>query len=778
MKIKWLLFSLSFIIFSSTLFSQQIGIGQWRTHLPYQKVIDVVTNNNVVYAATPFNIFTYNSGDNRIERIDKVKGLNDIGISKIAYNVKTSSLLIAYSNTNMDLIKKDGSIINISDIKNKEILGNKTINNIEFRDDLAYLSCGFGIVVLDINMLEIKDTWYIGPDGGFINVQDITYNDTAFFAATEEGIYYARIDTPNLADFNQWHKDNRLPAPDLFFNQIETFDGAIIANYQSDEYASDTLYRFDSTSWNYFLSENHSKHFQLNATHEKLLIAERNSVEVIDKNPDNSFKIWKPNEMPLNPLSADMDDTGDYWIGDSYFGLIKAWNRGWSGERIRPNGPGTPNIFDMDAGGKNVWVVAGGHNSNWGKIYMRDGVFSFVDDTWTTHNHKNTAAFDTISDFVCVKTDPLNHDVTYVGTWGKGLIKFENGDVTTIYNQNNSTLRPWIAANYLTLVSGLDYDNEGNLWVANSGSPSLLSVLLPNGDWKSFNLGGGLSGIDISTMMIDHQNQKWIIKRKEGFLIVFNDNNTFDNPADDQVKTLGSSSGHGGIPGTGVFAMATDQDGEVWIGSDKGICVFSSPELIFTPGADFDAHQILVPRNDGSGLADYLLETEEVTAITVDGANNKWVGTERAGLFQFTPDGLKELHHFTAENSPLLSNSIIDITINDEGEIFIGTTNGIISYKGEATPPKPTNKDVYAYPNPVRPDYTGPIAIKGLVNNADVKITDSYGNTVYSTKSEGGQAIWNGNSLNGSSVASGVYLVFVTNSDGSQKIVTKILVIR
>ena len=224
--------------------------------------------------------------------------------------------------------------------------------------------------------------------------------------------------------------------------------------------------------------------------------------------------------------------------------------------------------------------------------------------------------------------------------------------------------------------------------------------------------------------------------------------------------------------------MATDQDGEVWIGTDKGICVFSSPELIFTPGADFDAHQILVPRNDGSGLADYLLETEQVTAIAVDGANNKWVGTERAGVFQFSPDGLQELNHFTAENSPLLSNSIIGITINNDGEVFIGTNNGIISYKGEATPPNPTNNNVYAYPNPVRPNYNGPIAIKGLVNNADVKITDSYGNAVYATKSEGGQAIWQGYTQDGQKVAAGVYLVFVTNSDGSQKIVTKILVIR
>jgi len=778
MKNKILLSSLILWFFVTASFAQEIGIGQWRTHLPYQKVIDVIAFDKTVFAATPYNIFTHNSVDNRIEQIDKVKGLNDIGVSKIAYHTITRSLLIAYSNTNMDLVKEDGTIINISDIKNKEILGNKTINNIEFREDMAYLSCGFGIVVLDMNKLEIRDTWYIGSNGSFIDIQDLTYNDTSFFVATENGIYFARIDAPNLADFNQWHKDLSIPGPDRFYNQIEAFSGKIITNYRADGFDGDQMYMFNGTVWESFLPENKSRHFQFNVKYDQLLISQRYAVSAYDKNFNEVVKIWKPSKMSLQPLACDLDKNGDYWIGDHYLGLVKAWNGGWSGESIRPNGPGTQSVFDMDAGGTNVWVAAGGRKSNWGKMYMRDGIFSFIEGNWSTHNYSNTPAFDSINDFVCVKTDPANHNITYVGTWGKGLLKYENNELTQIYDKSNSTLRPWIAAEKHILTSGLDFDSDGNLWVANSGAPSLLSVMLKDGTWKSFNMGGGISGIDISKLMVDHQNQKWIFKRKEGFLIVFNDNNTLDNTTDDKSKILSGSSGNGAIPGTGVFAMATDQDGEVWIGSDKGICVFSNPGLIFEPGADFDAHQILVPRNDGSGLADYLLETEQVTTITVDGANNKWVGTERAGIFQFSPDGLQELHHFTAENSPLLSNSIIDIAIDNNGEVFIGTTNGVISYKGEATPSKPTNDNVYAYPNPVRENYEGPIAIKGLVNNADVKITDSYGNTVYATKSEGGQAIWNGYSLDGRRAASGIYLVFVTNSDGSEKVVTKILVIR
>ena len=209
-----------------------------------------------------------------------------------------------------------------------------------------------------------------------------------------------------------------------------------------------------------------------------------------------------------------------------------------------------------------------------------------------------------------------------------------------------------------------------------------------------------------------------------------------------------------------------------------GVAVFYSPDRVFEDGANYDAQQILVPRNDGSGLADILLETEVVTAITIDGANRKWIGTERAGTFLLSPDGIEELAHFTEDNSPLLSNNVNSITINSDGEVFFGTASGIISYRGTATPPPTSGSDVYAYPNPVRENYTGLIAIKGLANNSIVKITDSYGNLAYQTVSEGGQAVWDGYNFDGHRAATGVYFVFATTDDGSEKVVTKILMIR
>ena len=771
---------ISSLIFNSLFIgAQSTPIGEWKTHLPYDKVIDVAVAGDIVFAATPYSMFTYNTLDNRVERFDKIKGLSDVGINKIGYHSQQKSILVAYSNANIDLIRSDESVRNISDIKDKDILGNKTINNIIFKDEYAYLSCGFGIVVLDMEKEEIKDTYYIGPNGDALNVLDLTYNNTSFFAATEDGIYYADVNSNALADYNQWHKDQNLIHPDLTYNIAEFFNGKLYINYYNEEvWDGDTLFVNNGNTWDYYLKENNSRHHQLNAAGEELLLVNRYNIYVINENGEVETNIYKINGENIQPLAVDKDDAEDvYWIGDQNKGLIKNWGI-WSGEYIKPNGPGTKNVFALDAEGDNIWVAPGGRQSDWAKLYMRDGVFSLLDDYWTTHNRRNTPAFDTITDMVSVKVDPQNVNTAYIGTWQEGIIKFVDNEINTIYTDKNSSLQAWVSAPNLINISGLDFDDQHNLWVANTGAPNILSVMKNDGLWRSFNLGGSLSGIDIANLMVDDYNQKWIIKRTNGLIIVFNDNNTIDNPIDDKVKVLSSATGNGNIPGSKVYSFATDLDSEVWVGTDEGVAVFYSPENTFEPGVNFDAQQILVPRNDGSGLADILLESETVTAICVNGANQKWMGTSRAGVFLLSEDGTEEIHHFTAENSPLLSNNITGITIKANGEVFIGTANGIVSFRGTATPPGPTPDGVYAFPNPVRENYTGPIAITGLSNNSDVKITDTYGNIVFGTRSEGGQAIWDGNSFNGSKAAAGIYLVFVTNNDGSETLVTKILVVR
>jgi len=770
------------IIFFSFLISenacaQGIGISQWRTHLPYQKVIDVAETNSLIYAATPFSLFTYNPADNRVAPFDKVNGLNDIGISKIAYNTQNKRLLVAYTDANIDLIDEEGTVTNIPDIYNKEMLGLKTINNIFFLDHFAYLSCSFGIVVLDVARQEIKDTYFIGTDGKPLNVNDITANDTAFFAATQSGLYYASRMAPNLADFHFWHRIDNFYRPGQAFNQVMSFNNKVYANYFAGGWDGDTLYVFDGRQWEDFLPGNHDRHNQLNVENSQLFVVNRYSVKVYDTSGKEVINISHAQGESIEPLAVAGDVNQWIWVATKNHGLLRTTANG-GGEFIKPGGPGSQHVFALDAAGDNIWVVPGGYQADWSKAYIHDGVFAFTVGQWTNYNNNNTPALDSISDMVSVKVDPENPETTYVGTWQEGILKFEKGQLTQIYTPENSSLGPWLSDMRLVNISGMDYDNQHDLWVANTGARNLLSVLKNNGKWKSFYLGNSLSGIDVASLIVDADNQIWVRKRKNGMLIVYSFNNTVDDVSDDRVKVLNASRGNGNIPGSTVYSFATDRDGAVWVGTDKGVAVFYNPGDIFTSGVDFDAQQILVPRNDGSGLADLLLVTETVTAIAVDGANQKWIGTQRAGVFLLSADGQKQIHHFTAENSPLLSNSITGITIDADGEVFIGTGQGLISYRGEATTGHKTNTDVYAFPNPVQPGYAGPIAVKGLVTDASVKITDSYGNLVFETRAQGGQAVWNGKTFDGRQVSAGIYMVFITNNMGTQTLVTKIMIIR
>ena len=769
MKKTYTLLLISFFLAACVFAQNEVSIGNWRTHLPYHKVIAVEPVGNLIYAATEYELFYYDKDDNSVRILNKINGLSDVGISTMGYCESQRKLFVAYTNANVDLIDREGNISNMSDIKKKNIVGNKSINNVFFDGDLAYVACGFGIVVFDLDREEVKDTYYIGNQGGMVNVTDVAIFNGKIYASTDDGVYYALQNGQNLANYAAWNFDTSLIHPHLAYTEMEVFAGKLFLNYDGG-FNADTLFVNDGNHWSYFEKDNVSQKHELRADDDKLLITNYYSVKVYDGSLAEIMNIYSPGGS-IEPRSAAIDSNHDYWIGDAKRGLIKTDN-GWNSMDVMPNGTASKNVFELQACGDQVWIATGGHAANWGKRYMKEGVARF-DGFWTIFSNDNMVELSGISDYVCTLTDPRDPTVTYVGTWGSGVLKIKGDELVEIYNADNSTLDYWISDPNLINISGLGFDSHHNLWVANSGANHLLSVMEPDGTWHSFSLGGNTSGNDIGVMIVDDNDYKWILKRN-GELMVFNDGGTLDDTSDDQVAFLNTGITSGGLLGT-ANCLAVDKGGVVWVGTTDGPCYFADSRKIFTE-SNYTASVKEVPRNDGTDQWDPLFKGSSVLSMAVDGANQIWFGLESGVCLMSFANKPQEIHYFTIDNSPLFENSVTTMAISADGEVFFGTANGVISYKGESSEPDPQVSDVVAYPNPVRQGYDGYVGIKGLVANSLVRITTVDGSFVTQLLSEGGQAVWDLNNIDGQRVTPGVYFIFTSDKFGKDRFATKILV--
>ncbi|MFT6937852.1 MAG: ligand-binding sensor domain-containing protein, partial [Saprospiraceae bacterium] len=358
----------------------------------------------------------------------------------------------------------------------------------------------------------------------------------------------------------------------------------------------------------------------------------------------------------------------------------------------------------------------------------------------------------------------------YLATFGNGVVEID-GDNITIYKENSS-LQPDILDQSKYKVSGIAFDESGNLWCSNFGATNPISVMKTDGTWESFTAPSQFQRI--VDVIVDYNGYKWFATKGSGNgngILVF-DEGDLNTPGDERYAIL--TADNSALPNNDVISLAVDLDGEVWVGTSQGTALFECAFNVFD--GECSGRRVVTSAN---GFGDYLLKTQIINVIAVDGANRKWFGTS-AGIFVQSEDGQEEVLRLNVNNSPLYSNNIIALAIDDKtGEVYIGTDRGLISYKSDAT--KGTDYHdktaILAYPNPVRPGYEGSIAIRGLVEGANVKITDINGVMIYETTAYGGQAVWDGKDYNGRKAASGVYLVFSSRKDGLDAIVTKILFI-
>ena len=479
----------------------------------------------------------------------------------------------------------------------------------------------------------------------------------------------------------------------------------------------------------------------------------------------------------MNPYNAIEDPAGFFWVADNFYGLAKLYTNGTT-ELIKPKGPEKTVNFKLAVGGKRLVVATGQlvRPGVWNNGFSTNGIYTYNDQEWqnSTPSEGYTVYFDSLSfDFASIAIDPKNSDHYFVGSWGSGLYEMSGLDKVNIYRTYNSTLQFYSGSTSVINIGGLCFDDDNNLWVTNSVTPKPLSVKKVNGEWKSFSLSNlfGAAPPFVKEIINTSINQKWLLIGTG--IAVYDNNQTIDDETDD--KAIKFSSGERGLPTSDVGAIAEDLDGEIWVGTSQGIVVYYSPSDIFSDNPS-DAQEVFIELD---GDVQPLLKNENISAIAIDGANRKWIGTFNSGAFLMSEDGTQQIQHFTIDNSPLLSNVVYSIAIDQTtGEVYFGTENGIISYKGDAVKGELNNICTNVFPNPVRPEFKGSVAFTGLQKDATVKITDVSGNLIFETKSLGGQAIWSAKNYNGDRVATGVYLAICSDSDGKSTCISKVLVVK
>ncbi|MDH3650198.1 MAG: hypothetical protein OEQ53_10975 [Saprospiraceae bacterium] len=724
----------------------ELRIGDWRSYLPYRFGWSVTQSPTAVYYGTQWSLLKIDKDDLSMQFFSKVEGLSDIGIQLVEYAAKESALIVIYQNSNIDLIFDD-EIINLPQIKsNTQIVKDRTILDVFVSSPYAYLATGFGLVQLNLEQLEFGFTTFTD-----VPVRSVSRHKGQLYIGTEEGLFTAIDDgSLNLADFSRWKKigfEEGLPQDFQTF-ALEEIDGTLYAGIDDALYANNgdrfsLLHREKDFHVGYV--EKSSADLltgwicDRGCNHKKIIIS-----------ADNSKKQLNHGCLKKS-FDAVADEQGRIWYAEENAGF--KYTTSLEGEciTIRTNRPGTHNASQIAVHDRRMYIATGGVTPNYGYLFRTDGFLTNADDTWISINKFNSpelAAKD-MRDFLSIIVSP--DGTVYVGTFWDGLIEYNNGEVQ-VFDRNNSSLQNSVINPDRNRITDLEFDSEGNLWMLNHDAPRPISVMTTTGDWFNYSVP---TSTNLEQLAIDQQGYKWIGIGGVGVL-VFDSGESLENTEEDRFAIFNSNNSE--VTVNAINDITVDLAGEVWVGTTAGPVKFTCGNFVFD-GTCNGLRPIVVE----NGIAGELLGEENVQSIAVDGGNRKWFGTNN-GIFVQSPDIETQIDRFTTGNCPLFDNGIIDIAVDQiDGEVFIATNRGILSVRGEATEGgKFHQTKVYAFPNPVRPEYSGPIAIKGLAENANVKITDIQGNIVYETVAIGGQAIWNGKDFEGRKPASGVYLVFST----------------
>ena len=755
------------------------GIGSWRSHLAYHNATQCAVVGDKVYVVSDGSLYSYSSDDEFVESYDKTNLLSDQGIRHIAVDEQTNMLLVVYNNADIDLIHPDGGVTNITDFVN-EVTLDPTVNGVNVVAGKAYLATNFGLTILDVERAEFTNTYVLGK----ITHCCVEWNGV-IYVATEEGLY--RGDTnQNLLDISNWTKFNNEE-----YLQLAIFDGNLMA-LKSKE----SVYTIDTTNGTSTLFRKGPWHFMcLNKN--RLLIGNHTYVLVYNA-LDSLFQLTF--DGTVSSIAAD-DNT--YWTTNGTKGLngyqydAEAKTTVQFASQIIPNSPVRNYCQYLSFVDDDRLLVAGGIMNYYDEkpLHRVATLTMYENGTWHSFEEEGVAArtAGTFRNMTSIVQDPKDPNHHYASSYGQGIYEFKDLRFVQQYtHKEKEGLADVIASplesadpntyNY-TRISRLQYDKSGNLWITNSHAQSPVKIMRPDGKFISLYYEELEYMETVSEVLFDSKGRVWVVSLQgPAGLFCIDMNSTLEDTEDDRIKAFNEKfidQDGGSVEVYYINDITEDHNGDIWVMTDKGPYVLYNTEKVFEDNYHFT--KIKVPRNDGTNYADYLLDGAYTTCIEIDAANRKWIGTLSNGLYLIGPDGLESIHHFTKDNSPLPSNAIEGLALNHKtGELFIGTDKGLVSYMSDATRAEEVydEEKVYAYPNPVTPDYDGLITVVGLKANSHVKIINTAGRLVAEGTSLGGSFTWDGRTPQGQRVSTGVYYVLGSDEEGNEGIVTKVLFVK
>lgn len=746
------------------LVAQGIPVGTWRAHFPLRQTHSIAIMEDQILAASPYGILLYDVGDKSITAATVVDGLNDVDVTCAEASPQGKKALLGYKDGGMD-VWSTHDVRHIGDIPQSGAYpGLSDIRAVVFADEnRAFAATGFGIVELNLLYGVVQGTYLLRADGGTTPVYDLSIQDDSLFAATQSGLWSVALEDPLYLP-TSWKQHSRWK--DQALALLAVHQGRFLVQQQG----SLEVWFGYAGSWSPLPLDtaNQPSVRRFRTSPSGFLVVRSYGVTAVnlDATLGATLSSGFGNNAGFNPFDVAVAASGTMWVANQGRGLTFVDNLDYAQHRAVQD-PLSAQSFALEGGPEGLHVLTGAVDATWTATYTNEGLLHFDGSRWTALQGN---ALGGAKDILDIQFDPADPSHWFAASWGKGVLEFKADQLVHIWNQNNSSLQTAAGSGQTDVrTGGLCWGQDGALWVSNALSSQPLHRYDPGTQqWQGFPA-GSFNGESVKTVLQDEDGVFWMQSRTEGWMAIEVSGNTT------VTRRLTRGSGSGNLASSTVPAALFDQDGELWLGTSDGLMVCFTPYNAFN-GKSIDAQYLLVTEN---GINQRVLNGQNILSMALDGANRKWIGTADAGVFLLSPDGLETIHHFTKENSPLLSNRVQALHVDPvSGEVFFGTNRGLLSFRATATQTATSYGGIEVFPNPVKPEYSGPISVRGLVPESYVKVTDQNGRLLYEGYATGGQFTWDTFSLSGERAPSGIYFFWITDPLGTQTAVAQGVIVR